>query len=196
MNPLFRQSPTNPLFSGLSEGYGMTGTPELDADAARAAPSVASSIFSPGSMRRAITNSGAMDVVQKGLETAAYFAGPHLSNRVAPLGTVAGFATENMFGNKDARAASEDYQRGDYGSMARNVGLSMATGLLDAPSLGMGGRLARPMLKGLGLLAHQQPAPDSIRGPGVQPSEATPAVTLAATPEDQPTNFWDAFLRR
>lgn len=184
MNPLFQQpsEPTNPLFEGLSEGHGMTGTPELDADVARAAPSVASSIFSPGSLRRAIVNSGAMDTVQKGLETAAYYAGPHLTNRVAPLGNVASFATENMYGNKDARAAGEDYQRGDYGSMARNVGLSMATGLLDAPGLGMGARIAKPALKGLGMLAHQQP---------VGPVTAEPQASA-----ERPNTFWDALLRR
>jgi hypothetical protein len=107
----------------------------------------------PGSLRRAYENSGARDAVQQRLDTAAYYAGPHLSNRAEALAS-AGVAATPQFGTADAREALGQFREGNYGRGASLMGLGVAGGLLDAIP---GEAAVKGVLTGITKAAHYTP---------------------------------------
>lgn len=158
MNPLLdfeKEKGPGGVFHGLPEG-----SPEPDPS--KAVIGAASSMggllagmreTAPGSLRRAWESSVLRDKLQEGLSTAAYYAGPHISNRVE---AVAGLipAITPKFGTEDARAAKEAFEAGKTGRAAGLMGLGVAGGLLDALP---GPPIARGLLKGITKAAHFTP---------------------------------------
>jgi hypothetical protein len=108
---------------------------------------------SAGSLRRAWEGSVLRDKLQEGLDTAAYYAGPHLSNRVEAVASIIPSVTPK-FGTEDARAAGEAFKAGHVGRGAGLMGLGVAGGLLDAiPGEGA----LKGLLKGVTKAAHYAP---------------------------------------
>jgi hypothetical protein len=157
MNPLFR--PEEDALGGLLVGM----TPKEAGDLAKPGLQYAGRLLNdaaesaPGSLGRAWQGSDVRRMAQDALNTASYYAGPHLSERGAAIPAAANAALENMFGQKDAREASAAFQQGKVGQGAKLLGLGSASALLDVPSLGTGGGLARGLLRGLTKAAHYTP---------------------------------------
>jgi hypothetical protein len=158
MNPLLVR-PEEDVFGGLLAGM----TPKEAGDLAKPGLEYAGGLLdniaekAPGSLGRAWQGSDIRRMAQDALNTASYYAGPHLSDRAAAIPAAAAAATENMFGNKDAREASTAFREGKVGQGAKLLGLGSASALLDVPTLGTGGGIARGLLRGLTKAAHYTP---------------------------------------
>lgn len=169
MNPLLdfeKESGPGGIFEGM---------PADHADPTKALMGAAGSVggllagmreTSAGSLRRAWEGSVLRDKLQEGLNTAAYYAGPHLSNRAEAVASIIPSITPK-FGTEDAQAAGEAFKAGKVGRGAGLMGLGVAGGLLDAiPGQGP----AKGLLKGLTKAAHYMPdqnaMPDYNRRPG------------------------------
>jgi hypothetical protein len=122
----------------------------------------------PGSLGRAWQSSDFRRKAQEAIDTASYYAGPHLSDRAAAIPAAAAAATENLFGNKDAREASAAFREGKVGQGAKLLGLGSASALLDVPTLGTGGGMARGLLRGLTKAAHYTPDLSAAIIPGAR----------------------------
>lgn len=87
--------------------------------------------MTPGSLRAAYENSGARDAVQRGLDTASYYAGPHVSNRAAAVAGAVPYFVPHFGTDESARAANE-FRQGNVGRGVGLMGLSTAGALVDA----------------------------------------------------------------
>lgn len=134
----------------------VTGQPAADASmAASATGGMLSSLAqqAPGSLRRAWEGSDLRSGLQGALDTASYYAGPHLSNRAAAVASAIPAVTPK-FGTEDAAQAGEAFKAGQYGRGAGLMSLGVAGGLLDALP---GEAVVRGLLKGIHKAAHYAP---------------------------------------
>jgi hypothetical protein len=165
LNPLLVK-PEEDVFGGLMAGM----TPKEAGDLAKPGLEYAGGLLdniaekasrvaekAPGSLGRAWQSSDFRRQAQEAINTASYYAGPHLSDRAAAIPAAAAAATENMFGNKDAREASAAFKEGHTAQGAKLLGLGSASALLDVPTLGTGSGMARGLLRGLTKAAHYTP---------------------------------------
>lgn len=146
------------LLAGMARpeaGSGMSGDPSTDMTAVKLAGERMQSMAAaaPGSLRRAWEGSSIRPKLQSALDTASYYAGPHLSNRAEAAASV---LQPPKFGTVEGAEAGEAFKQGQYGKGAGLMGLGVAGGLLDIPTLGAGG-VARGILKGLTKAAHYAP---------------------------------------
>lgn len=164
-NPLLVR-PDEDVFGGLLAGM----TPKEAGGLAKSGVEYAGSLLdniassasrvaekAPGSLGRAWQSSDFRRKAQEAIDTASYYAGPHLSDRAAAIPAAAAAATENLFGNKDAREASAAFREGKVGQGAKLLGLGSASALLDVPTLGTGSGVAKGLLRGLTKAAHYTP---------------------------------------
>jgi hypothetical protein len=102
--------------------------PNSEADIYR---QLGAAFMTPGALRTAYENSGARDAVQRGLDTAAYYAGPHLANRAAAVANAVPYAVPH-FGTDESARAVQEFRQGNVGRGVGLMGLSTAGALADA----------------------------------------------------------------
>jgi hypothetical protein len=188
-NPLLFR-PDEDVFGGLLAGM----TPKEAGDLGKSGLEYAGGLLdniaekAPGSLGRAWQDSSVRTMAQQALNKAAFYAGPHLSDRAAAIPAAAAAATENLFGNKDAREASAAFKEGKVGQGAKLLGLGSASALLDVPTLGTGGGVARGLLRGLTKAAHYTPDLSMAVAPAAARSllgKAAPSAVPAALLEQK-----------
>ena len=84
----------------------------------------------PGSLRKTLEESGVIDALNQGYDTAKYYAGPHLS---APIESIlqALPAMTPQFGMQDAARAKEQFDKGNYGKALGAGALGVGGAMLD-----------------------------------------------------------------
>jgi len=102
--------------------------PRSEADVYR---HLGAAFMTPGALRTAYVNSGARDAVQRGLDTAAYYAGPHLANRAEALASAVPYAAPH-FGTDESARAAQEFRQGNMGRGIGLMGLATAGALADA----------------------------------------------------------------
>lgn len=102
--------------------------PESEANIYR---QLGAAFMTPGSLRAAYVNSGARDAVQRGLDAASYYAGPHLSDRAQAAASAVPYLVPHYGTDESARAAQE-FRQGNVGRGVGLMGLSTAGVLADA----------------------------------------------------------------
>lgn len=153
MNPLFR--PDEDVLGGLLAGM----TPQEAGNLAKPGLNAVGGLLAglaqqaPGSLRRAWEGSEIRPKLQGALDTAAYYVGPHLSNRAEAVASAIPAMTPR-FGTEDAAQAGEAFKAGQYGKGAGLMGLGVAGGLLDVIP---GEAAVKGVLKGLNRAAHYAP---------------------------------------
>lgn len=172
MNPLFR--PDEDALGGLLAGMTPQDAGNLPAPGLNAVGGLLAGLGEAlpgrGSLRRAWEGSDLRQGVQNALDTASYYAGPHLSNRAEAVAAVAPMLTP-QFGTVDARAAGEAFGQGKYGRGAGLLGLGVAGGLLDALP---GEAAVKGLLKGLHGAAHYAPDLGMAVAPALSASHRLP----------------------
>jgi hypothetical protein len=140
--------------------------PRSEADIYR---QLGAAFMTPGSLRAAYVNSGARDAVQRGLDTASYYAGPHLSNRAQAVANAVPYAAPHFGTDESARAVNE-FRQGNVGRGIGLMGLATAGALADSiPGEAMAKKAMGGILSGV---------------KGVEPSAVSSAVdAMAPDPE-------------
>lgn len=140
--------------------------PRSEADIYR---QLGAAFMTPGALRAAYVNSGARDAVQRGLDTASYYAGPHLTNRAQAVASAVPYMAPH-FGTDESARAAQEFRQGNLGRGVGLMGLSTAGALVDAVP---GEAIAKKALGGI------------LTGvKGVEPSTISGAVdALAPDPE-------------